>query len=122
MELKLDSPQGLTAAVTTVITVVAILIPQTRNWFASKDADTQKAIRGVGVLILAVVFVAGGCFGVISGVPCTVQAIGDYAIGVVLAAVLSMASTDGVFLVARKIRDARSPRLRSIDSSAGKLF
>jgi hypothetical protein len=124
VELQLTTSQGLTVATSTLLTAAALIIPKTRTWFESKDADTQKAIRGIAVIVLAVVFVIGGCAGLIAGAPaCTVQSIGDYLIGVVLAAVLSLASTDGVFLVARKLRDRNGPpHMRMIGAPVNKLF
>lgn len=124
MELQLTTAQGLTVAASTLLTAGALIIPQTRHWFESLDADTQKAVRGIAVIVLAILFVAGGCAGLIASAPaCTVQGVGDYAIGVVLASVLSLASTDGVFLVARKLRDRNgTPHLRTIGAPIGKLF
>lgn len=124
MNLNLTTAAGLTAATSVLLTVIALLIPQTRQKFESLDADAQKSIRGIVVLVLAVLFVGGGCAGVISAAPsCSVQSIGDYALSVVVAAVLSLASTDGVFLAARRLRDRSGVRLRVIGSSpTGKLF
>jgi hypothetical protein len=58
-----------------------------------------------------------------------VQSIGDYVIGAVLSAVLSLASSDGIFLAAR-LRANRKARLafkddglhRWVQSPAGKLL
>lgn len=124
MNLNLTTAAGLTAAASVILSAITLIVPQTRTKFESLDADTQKSVRGIGVLLLAVLFVAGGCAGVIASAPaCNAQSIGDYAIGVVIAAVLSLASTDGVFLVARRMRDRNgAPRLRLIGTPAGKLF
>ena len=119
MTLDLLTAVGLTAATSVILTAIMLLIPQTRAWFEARDADTQKSTRGIAVLALAVVFVAGGCAGVIASAPaCTVQSIGDYALGVVLAAVMSLSSTHGVFLVARRLRDrSTAPQLRMVPST-----
>lgn len=119
MQMNLTTAAGLTAATSVILTTVMLLIPQTRRWFTALDADTQKSVRGIVVIALAIVFVAGGCAGVIASAPaCSVQSIGDYALGVVLAAVMSLGSTDGVFLVARKLRDrSTAPKLRMIPST-----
>lgn len=124
MQINLTTSVGLTAATSVILTAIMLLIPQTRRWFETLDADTQKSARGIAVLALAVVFVAGGCAGVIASAPaCSAQSIGDYALGVVLAAVMSLGSTDGVFLAARKLRDrSGAPKLRMIDAPFGKLF
>lgn len=124
MQMNLTTAVGLTAATSVILTAIMLLIPQTRAWFESRDADTQKSVRGIVVIALAVVFVAGGCAGVIASAPaCSVQSIGDYALGVMLAAVMSIGSTDGVFLTARKLRDrSGAPRLRMIGAPVGKLF
>lgn len=122
--MNLTTAVGLTAGTSVILTAIMLLIPQTRAWFESLDADTQKSTRGIVVIALAIAFVAGGCAGVIASAPaCSVQSIGDYALGVVLAAVMSLGSTDGVFLAARKLRDrSGEPRLRMIGAPVGKLF
>lgn len=124
MQMNLTTAAGLTVAASTLLTLVMLLIPQSRAWFEARDADTQRAFRGIAVLALAGVFVAGGCAGVIASAPaCSVQSIGDYVLGVVLAAVMSLGATDGVFLAARRLRDRNSgPRLRVIGVAGSKLF
>lgn len=129
MTLDLATSAGLTAAVTVLLTFVAVIVPKVRTWFEAKDADTQRSIRGVIVLALATAFVGGSCAGFLPGPACTVQAIGDYVIGAVLSAVLSLASSDGIFLAAR-LRANRKARLafkddglhRWVQSPAGKLL
>jgi hypothetical protein len=129
----LTTAAGLTLATSVTLTVIALLIPQTRARFEALGADAQRSVRGVIVLALAALFIAGGCVGVVTGAPaCNVQSIGDYVLGVVIAAVLSLASTDGVFLAARRLRDAQrdDQRLREIglpvtlneSPAGGKLF
>lgn len=123
MELQLTTATGLTVATSVLLTAAALIVPMSRQWFESKDGDTQKAIRGIAILALAAIFLAGSCAGLFAGPACTAPSIGEYLIGVVLAAVLSLGSTDGVFLVARKLRDAGAgPTLRAIGLPAGKLF
>lgn len=101
MNLDLTTSAGLTAAVAVLLTAITVIVPGLRTWFEAKSGDEQRAIRGVIVLALAVAFVGGACAGFLPGPACNVRSIGDYFVAVVLAAVISLGSSDGIFLAAR---------------------
>jgi len=107
MTLDLLTAGGLTAAFSTLLALVFILIEPARAWFEAKSAESQQAITGVGILVIAAAAVGLGCAGVITLVPCTVKGIGDYFIGVVFAAVLGDRVSKGWFAAARYFSDRK---------------
>lgn len=124
MTLDLLTAGGLTAAFSTLLALVFILIEPARAWFEAKSAESQQAITGVGILVIAAAAVGLGCAGVIVLVPCTVTGIGDYFIGVVFAAILGDRVSKGWFAAARYLSD-RKNRERGFSNgpkSFGKLL
>ncbi len=128
MTLDLLTASGLTAAFSTLLALVFILITPARAWFEAKSAEQQQALVGVGILLIAMVAVGLGCAGVITLVPCTVKGIGDYFIGVVFAAVLGDRVSKGWFAAARYFSD-RTDRIAAASrgftngpKNAGKLL
>ena len=60
--------QGWTALVNFVLTLIAILIPQSREWYARQHEEYQRAIRGLASLGLAALFIGASCAGWLQGV------------------------------------------------------
>ncbi len=101
MTLDLLSAGGLTAAFSLLLTLLFILVPPLRARFTSLDADTQQAVMGIGIIAIAVIAVALGCAGVIAFIPCTTSSIGEYALTVVIAAIVGDRVSKGAFAAAR---------------------
>lgn len=60
--------QGWTALVNFVLTLIAILIPQSREWYGRQHEEYQRAIRGLASLGLAALFIGSSCSGWLQGV------------------------------------------------------
>jgi hypothetical protein len=101
MTLDLLSAGGLTAAFSLLLSLAFILIPPLRVRFAALDADTQQAVIGAGIIAIAAIAVALGCAGVIVFIPCTVMSISEYALTVVVAAIVGDRVSKATFAAAR---------------------
>lgn len=125
MSLDLLSASGLTAAVSLLFTLLFVLVPPLRTKYVSLSADTQQAIVGIGILVIALIAVGLGCAGVVTFIPCTVQSIGQYLIGVVVAAVIGDRVSKATFAGARWMqsrKDGNSGSAKSLQISDGRLL
>lgn len=107
MTIDLLTASGITAAFSLLLSLIFILIPPLRAKFVALDADIQQAITGAGILIIAAVAVALGCAGMFTFIPCTSASIADYALRVVIAAIVGDRVSKSTFAAARWW-DARS--------------
>lgn len=101
MTLDLLTASGLTAAFSFLLALVFVLIPPARRWFVALDAETQQAVTGVSILVIAALAVSLGCFGVLVFIPCTAPDIGSYLLSVVFVAVIGDRTSKAVFAAAR---------------------
>lgn len=117
MSLELLSASGLTAAVSLLFTLAFILVPPLRTRFVALSAENQQAVIGIGILVIASVAVALGCAGVVTFIPCTVQDIGQYLVGVVVAAVVGDRVSKGVLAGARWTQARRGGVQKSLTAN-----
>lgn len=101
MTLDLLTASGLTAAFSFFLALVFVLVPPARRWFVALEAETQQAVTGISILVIAAVAVGLGCAGVLPFIPCTTQDIGGYLLSVVFVAVIGDRTSKGVFAAAR---------------------
>jgi hypothetical protein len=101
MPIDLGTPEALTIAAGAVLSLVFILFPPARRWFTEQDGDTQKALTGGLILLVAAAAVLGSCAGVLDAVACEQASIVDYVIKVAIAGVLGLATNRTLFSVAR---------------------
>lgn len=60
--------QGWTALVNFVLTLIAVIIPQSRAWYGRQNEEYQRAVRGLVSLGLAALFIGSSCAGWLQGV------------------------------------------------------
>lgn len=117
--IDLGTPEALASAAGAVLALFFILIPPARRWFVERDGDTQKAITGGAILLVAALAVIGTCANVIAtGIVCTQQGIVDYFLRVAFASVLGVGINRGLFAGAR-VAGRRRPRLKVIGANDG---
>ena len=120
MSLDLLTASGLTAALSLLITLVFVVVPPARKWFVALSAETQQAVTGIGILVIAAFAVGAGCAGLITFIPCTVKPIGDYLVSVVVVAIVGNGASKSVFAGARFVDAHGDPeKLRDISPTAG---
>lgn len=117
MPIDLGSPAALTVAAGAVLSLLFILIPPARRWFTEQDGDTQKALTGGLILLVAAAAVLGSCAGVLDAVACEQASIVDYVINVAIAGVLGLATNRALFSAAR-VASRRGVRARTIGAPA----
>lgn len=110
MTIDLGTSAALSVAAGAVLSLIFILIPPARSWFTSQDGDTQKALTGVLILLVAVLAVLGSCAGFIAAVACEQRSIVDYIVNVAFAAVLGLATNRALFSAARFTGRGRTAR------------
>lgn len=122
--LDLYTATGLTAGAAFLVSVAFVLLPPLRKWFSALEAETQQAVMGLVILIVAACGVFLGCSGAIAFIPCTVRDIGTYFLYVVLAAVVGDRTSKGVFAAARWVdmRTAEPYSAKALGSPSGKLL
>lgn len=117
------TPAALGATVSTLLTILFLIAPPLRVWFAAQTAEMQRAWRGVAVLFVALLSVALGCGGVITGWECTQQNIGDWLGTVVVTALAGLAGSNSVFTVEqvrlRAVRDFQRARTAELGDELG---
>lgn len=122
MTFDLSTSAGVTAFAGALVALVFILVPPARHWFVDQDAETQRALTGLMILIVAALAVASSCFGLFGFVACTVQSIIEYFVSVVFAAVLGLATSRGVFMAARIVRSRTDSTTKALSSEQPKLL
>lgn len=115
------TPAALSAIASTLLTVILMVIPPARTWFAMQTAYEQRSIRGGVVIAVAVGSVYFGCMGVITGFTCTQTSMLDWVATVVVSTLAGMAGTEYDFGSGR-MRSA-AERKRTIETvTAQKLL
>lgn len=117
MDLDFSTPEALTTAAGFLMSLIFVIWPSARRWFTEKDADTQAAINGGIILLVATLGVVGGCTGIIpTQVACTQDNIVNYAVRIVFASVLGVGANRSVFLVARKLNPAARATAKALET------
>lgn len=123
MTIDLLTASGLTAAFSLLLSLIFILIPPARRWFVGLSAENQQAITGGGILVVAAVAVALGCAGIITFIACSASSIGEYALTVVLAAIVGDRVSKAAFAGARWWDTrAQAGAVKSLNVAGGKLL
>lgn len=60
--------QGWTALVNGGLTLIAVLVPQSRAWYGRLHEEYQRAVRGIASIVLAAIFIGSSCLGWLQGV------------------------------------------------------
>jgi len=114
------TPETITLAAGALLSALFILFPPARAWFTAKDGDTQRAFTGGVLLLVALLTVGASCTGLVPSIACNVTDVGGYFTNVVLAAVLGLGASKGVFGL-RKVAGSRSAS-RGLLPTTGKLL
>lgn len=86
-------PQELSALVSTLLMLVFVILPWTRNWFFDQPAEYQTAIKGAIAIVSGIAILLLTCSGVLplEGIVCTSAGVWQFIVQVIIATVLGFA-------------------------------
>jgi hypothetical protein len=121
--ITLSFPEALTVAVGLLLALIVVIIPAARKWFTSISSDSQSLITGGLVMITAIAAISANCLNFFGLVICHQEDVITFILRIVLATLIGVGASRGVFLLARVVQTRRGNQtIRQINGARPKLF